>query len=40
MNSAALKRAWDGISGDQVRLAIREIFAAERHACAFIGVDK
>ena len=35
-----LRRAWDAITNDQLRRAAREIFAPERHAGAFIRVDK
>jgi zinc protease len=40
LSSAELKQAWDAITEDQLRRAAREVFAPERHAGAFIRVDK
>jgi zinc protease len=40
LNSAALRQAWDAITDDQLRRVAKEVFAPERHAGAFIAVEK
>jgi zinc protease len=40
VSSAELKRAWDAVTDDQLRRVAREVFAPERHAGAFIAVEK
>ena len=40
MSSTELKRAWNAITDDQLRRVAREVFAPERHASAFIAVEK
>ncbi len=40
MSSAALKRAWDAVTDDQIRGVTHEVFAPERHAGAFVAVEK
>ena len=40
MSSAELRRAWDAVTDDQLRRVAREVFAPERHAGAFVAVEK
>ena len=40
MSSASLRRAWDAVTDEQLRRAAREVFGTDRHAGAFIVVEK
>jgi zinc protease len=40
LSSARLRGAWEAVTDDQLRRAAREVFAPERHAAAFVAVEK
>lgn len=40
MSSAELRRAWDAVTDEQLREVAKKVFAPDRHAGAFIAVEK
>jgi zinc protease len=40
LSSTELKRAWDAVTDDRLSRAAKEVFAPDRHAGAFIAVEK